>query len=347
MNRRVSTKKRTIITLAICAILAVSSIMLLQMNKTTEAALIDPHPGLVAWWTFDEGSGAMAKDSSQFGNDATISGASWIDGKFGKALSFDGVDDYVSIADSSSLDLTSEGTVTFWFMPKELGRLQHLIAKSGAYDVYLNSNNRIYVRKTSLPNENAYSNSLTVDNLNEWLFIAGVFDHATSNKVKIFVNGIPIGEADLNNDLQSSANNLAIGAWSSGTADFTNGVLDEVRIYNRVLSESEILESFQQNPNFSSKLLAQIPEGASEVIVTLTWQGFGDIEITIDSPTQTYTEDTLPFYQKNSYDGNSSENLNIKRIPISVSSLASDEDWYITLDIAEVEEYRITVEVQK
>jgi hypothetical protein len=48
MNRIVWSRKRAIITLALCAILAVSTIMLMQMNQTTQAALIDPHPGLVA-----------------------------------------------------------------------------------------------------------------------------------------------------------------------------------------------------------------------------------------------------------------------------------------------------------
>ena len=53
--------------------------------------------GLVAEWHFDEGSGSVVKDISGNGNNGTIYGATWVDGKFGKALSFDGMDDYVEI----------------------------------------------------------------------------------------------------------------------------------------------------------------------------------------------------------------------------------------------------------
>ena len=72
MNRLLWTRKRAIITLAICTILAVSSLTILQMNQTTEAALIDPHPGLVGWWRFDEGAGTVASDSSDDGNDGRL-----------------------------------------------------------------------------------------------------------------------------------------------------------------------------------------------------------------------------------------------------------------------------------
>ena len=65
-------RKRVVITLAICTILVISSVMLLQMNKTTEAALVNSHPGLVGWWRFDEGAGTIAEDSSGYGNDGIV-----------------------------------------------------------------------------------------------------------------------------------------------------------------------------------------------------------------------------------------------------------------------------------
>lgn len=62
---------------------------------------------------FDEGSGTIAKDESGYGNDGTIYGATWIDGISGKALAFDGVDDYVEIPDDGSLYF-NDFTFTFW-----------------------------------------------------------------------------------------------------------------------------------------------------------------------------------------------------------------------------------------
>ncbi|MFQ6062808.1 MAG: hypothetical protein ACE5J9_06490, partial [Methanosarcinales archaeon] len=59
--------------------------------------------GLVAEWAFDEGKGNIVKDTSGNGNDGTIHGATWVDGKFGKALQFDGVNDYVLLG-TTNLD---------------------------------------------------------------------------------------------------------------------------------------------------------------------------------------------------------------------------------------------------
>ena len=53
--------------------------------------------GLVAEWHFDEGSGSVLVDSSGNGNDGVIYGATWVDGKYGTALSFDGVDDNLEV----------------------------------------------------------------------------------------------------------------------------------------------------------------------------------------------------------------------------------------------------------
>ena len=72
--------------------------------------------GLVGGWHFDEGSGSVAKDSSGNGNDGTIHGATWVDGKFGKALSFDGEDDYVSVT-TPLTNVENTFTMELWVYP--------------------------------------------------------------------------------------------------------------------------------------------------------------------------------------------------------------------------------------
>ena len=70
----------------------------------------------VGMWLFNEGRGAEAEDSSGSGNDGAIEGgAKWVDGKFGKALSLDGSDDYVEIAHDDSLNVGGEHTIALWF----------------------------------------------------------------------------------------------------------------------------------------------------------------------------------------------------------------------------------------
>jgi len=71
--------------------------------------------GLVGYWRFDEGIGSTAKDSSPYGNDGTIYGATWVDGKFGKALYFDGVDDSAKV-ETQFFDpyIAKQFTLTMW-----------------------------------------------------------------------------------------------------------------------------------------------------------------------------------------------------------------------------------------
>ena len=69
--------------------------------------------GLIAYWEFDEGGGTIAYDSAG-DNNGTIYGAVWTTGQIDGALSFDGVDDYVDVSDSASLDITAEITIGAW-----------------------------------------------------------------------------------------------------------------------------------------------------------------------------------------------------------------------------------------
>src|SRR5207247_5517250 len=74
--------------------------------------------GLIAAYSFDEGSGSTASDTSGNGNTGTVSGATWtVAGKDAGALSFDGSSSYVTVAESSSLDLSTAMTLEAWVDP--------------------------------------------------------------------------------------------------------------------------------------------------------------------------------------------------------------------------------------
>ena len=82
-------------------------------------------PGLVAAYSFDAGTGTTLADNSGLANTGTISGATWAAGKNGSALTFDGVNDWVTIADSASLDLSTGMTLEAWVRPQRDRRLAH------------------------------------------------------------------------------------------------------------------------------------------------------------------------------------------------------------------------------
>ena len=113
------TKRKATLTLTLCAIIATSTIIILQNTQTTQAALIDPHPGLVGWWRFDEGNGNLAKDSSGYGNDGSIYGNPvWVNGAYGKGLSFDGTGDYVSMNSvPTQIQGNKDFSIEFWANP--------------------------------------------------------------------------------------------------------------------------------------------------------------------------------------------------------------------------------------
>src|SRR4029078_1962989 len=86
-------------------------------------------PGLVAAYSFDAGTGTTLADNSGLANTGTISGASWATGKNGGALAFDGVNDWVTVPDTASLDLSTGMTIEAWVRPSAIGNWRTVAAK--------------------------------------------------------------------------------------------------------------------------------------------------------------------------------------------------------------------------
>ena len=198
--------------------------------------------GLVGNWRFNEGTGSTAKDSSPFGNNGTIHGASWVRGKFGSALEFDGTDDYAEVPDSNSLHIANAITVASWVKPLDYTDYDNIVSKSGDDTFCLKlvpADNYRYefgIRRAD-NNEWWYVQSY-VYTFGDWHFVVGTFD---GRYIKIYVDGTLQGTSDLGStvSLVTNTNNLTIGC-QFGTGRWFNGTIDEVRIYNRVLSEEEI-----------------------------------------------------------------------------------------------------------
>ena len=197
--------------------------------------------GLVLWLKFNEGSGNIAYDSSFYNNHGTIYGATWTDGKFGKALSLDGVDDYVEVPDSESLNITDEITIVAWVKPISWisGREQWIVHKySPGWLLYAWSDNDLRF---------IINNRTDIDHivvplppLNQWSHIVATVENG--NIVTIYKNGEYVDSKTLSVSLDSntlSTRPVQIGGKSTENKCF-NGLIDEVRIYNRALSENEI-----------------------------------------------------------------------------------------------------------
>jgi hypothetical protein len=346
-----SKKKITILTAtALCVVLIASSALYLFPGQIAQAAIINPHSGLVGWWSFNEGTGTIARDSSGNGNSGSKSGATWVTGKYDQALSFNGIDNYVSIPHNSILSGSKNFTVEAWFNPSTVApSYQQIVGKQA----YLNEYRLILVGNSIVGQVFSSSNGYAVSSSNGGVYAqVGIWQHASLTydgaNLKLYVNGILVNTLPLTITINPNTSPLFIGINSGELYSF-NGIIDEVHVYKYALSATEIQQELEQGPNFSSNILAKVPTGTTQVITTLSWQGTASINATIVSPSQTYTESTQPIYQKTTYstsDGTSTM-LNIKRISISVGALTSDQNWNVTLAFDNPVPYQITVEAQK
>jgi hypothetical protein len=215
-------------------------------NQTTSAGVsvtvsnVAPPSGLVAAYGFEEGSGTSTTDSSGRGHTGAISGATWsATGKYGKALSFDGVNDLVNVADTAALDLTTGMTIEAWVRPTSLASWRTVVLKergSGlSYSLYASndaSRPNGYIRRGS---DVAVVGPSSLP-LNTWTHLAVTYNATT---LRLFVNGVQVSSRAQTGAIVTSSNVLGIGgnnAWD----EYFAGMIDEVRIYNRALSQNEI-----------------------------------------------------------------------------------------------------------
>jgi hypothetical protein len=207
---------------------------------------------IVGLWSFDEGAGDVAEDSSGNGNDGTFIGdPQWIAGKFGKALEFDG-DDYVSVEDSDTLDMTDQITVMFWFktdkaMVDMWADRQVVVGKHYLeYEVGIYMEGQIHTY-TNDGTGGGYDEGVMAsmsEELGEAEWALGQWYHVAwtlnGQHEVAYVNGVNIGEHDkAHANTLPGDNPLEIGERVGGSLPLT-GAVDEVVILNVALSEADI-----------------------------------------------------------------------------------------------------------
>jgi len=198
--------------------------------------------GLVAHWRLDGSA-----DDPVGGNHGTVHGNPiWTIGQVDGALYFDGVGDYVDCGNDSSLNLINDFSISIWFNLNDAGQAL-LICKGnvpayqsgGAYTILCVPTNGIlafYLRGSS---DTEYGYATTSVPLNEWTHIVGTF---SDGNINIYKNGAFAADGDLGTPAIHTNNGLlGIGAEGDGGLPF-KGIIDDVRIYERVLSEVEVGE---------------------------------------------------------------------------------------------------------
>lgn len=200
--------------------------------------------GLVAAYAFDEGSGTTVFDAADSNDVGSISGASWTtEGRFGKALDFDGVNDIVTVNDSPALDLEYAMTLEAWVYATEFGRWQTIIFKeltttSLAYALYADSEFGVPVGAASIAGF-GYTN-VQGDELipvNTWTHLVVTYNGMA---LTLYVNGTPLRSTPQPSRIDVSDDRLSIGGNTIFDGDYFRGRIDNVRIYDRYLVPEEI-----------------------------------------------------------------------------------------------------------
>lgn len=210
--------------------------------------------GPVGWWKLDDGSGNTAVDSSGSGNNGTlVNNPTWGGGMVGGGMNFSGANQRISIPDSNSLDLSGQITISAWIKPGEQDT-QYLVKKArngtvNGYELSLSSNGKVFVRFNEASSGNTYrldsSTSYPTDG-NTWMHVAATYDGTT---IKLYINGVL--DASVNKTLTIATNSipLSLGSDDDYSAPM-KGSLDDVRIYGRALTATEI-QSLTSNVNYA------------------------------------------------------------------------------------------------
>jgi len=203
--------------------------------------------GLVGYWAFEEGSGNIAYDVSGYANNGTFgtymvtSTDAWTTGKIGQALQFDGTDDYVDCGTGSSLDITDAITLEAWVKAEAFVSDAGIIGKNYGDSVYpyflwVMSDGKVRLNSYGVDAEHRWlilsSQPITTGS---WYHIVGTFNTANAN---LYINGEAETPVGVGYPLPTNTKDVWIGKYVY--LDSFNGVIDEVRIYNRALSAAEI-----------------------------------------------------------------------------------------------------------
>jgi hypothetical protein len=200
--------------------------------------------GAVALYGFEEAAGLNVDDSSGNLNTGSIAGATRVAGKYGSGLSFNGTSNMVSIPDSASQHLTNGLTAMAWVKPTVINTWKTVVMKESpgneAWVIYGGSVDAGRAKAGAISTGPFYViGNPTALPLNAWSHIAITLNGST---FKMFVDGAEVASAPVANPLAPATGPLRIGG-NSMWGEFFSGIIDEVRVYNRALSVSEIQQA--------------------------------------------------------------------------------------------------------
>ncbi|MEM4598218.1 MAG: LamG-like jellyroll fold domain-containing protein [Candidatus Diapherotrites archaeon] len=207
---------------------------------------------LVAWWQFEDN----ANDATGNNHGNEVGTINYVSGKYGKAVDFDGTaGNYIEVLDSPTLDIAEDITIEAWVKISDIGSGQRNILRKGHFgdrtyglDTVVTSDGRVLRGWVNVGTTGGAAAKVVTGTTNlatnDWIHVAMTYD---KEYVRIFVNGVEEGTpASSTADIYQ--NNLSVRIGGQPTTDnggplAFKGLIDEVRIWNKALSEEELADN--------------------------------------------------------------------------------------------------------
>ncbi len=216
-------------------------------------------PDLVGWWPLDEGSGSVAVDWSGHDNHGTlIGGPQWVVGQDGEALEFDGTDDFVNIglgAGDYFSTLNSGFTVAAWINRASTGTNDVIFgagrnpegtsagANNNGWKLSITGGDVITFTTLGILD---YTSSIGVPT-GQWIHVAATLNEG-GTEAKIYLNGNLAETISGSSPANPATGLFAIGFGATWDLEFFDGMIDDVRVYNRILTAEEITDAMRGDP---------------------------------------------------------------------------------------------------
>ncbi len=232
-----------------------------QSGQTRGCAIGSLNCGLVGYWTFNNQDmnwkTGTVNDVSGNANNGQLLGkfsttTSPVPGKMGQGLRFDGVGNYVNLGTSATLIGAGTKTIAMWVNLVSTGAGEYLYTQydgsgtnSWGKSILVNSNGTIQAAWTSAGFSTPYYLSTNAILFNKWSHVAFIFSGSTGT---LYINGVSQGSQSIGTEDTNVDQLRLCGRWgataNTGNAVMCKGSLDDVRIYNRALSASEVKQLY-------------------------------------------------------------------------------------------------------
>jgi hypothetical protein len=220
---------------------------LLAGRIVSEVPMIKPvaEKNLVLYLPLDENKDLEAYDYSGRNSHAAIYGAEWVKGMENYALQLDGLTDYIEVPDTKGKFKECDHTFSLWIKSTGVRDSTKYILCHYNWRIAWESDTKISFSTGRMNNKDGPTYTVTADVAeikDEWIHVVGVYK-PSENKILLYINGELAGTENIGEDRiwkDYGNHNLLIGTSKHGSATFFEGIVDEVRIYDRALTQQEI-----------------------------------------------------------------------------------------------------------